>query len=156
MKRSYNVDVSNGLAWLNISNTSYGQKKGRESNCQFDSQPLKVNNHLNFLAHRWRVTYCWKALNEGYNFVLNLVIIKGLHTKLCTPKVARIPILRISGLPLGSLGAKCHLGASPMAKQRVYYKREGGGFPKVRAVVSLVSLNLPLARPNTKNVLAMH
>jgi hypothetical protein len=30
------------IAHLDIWNTSYGQKKGRESNCQFDSQPLKV------------------------------------------------------------------------------------------------------------------
>ncbi len=29
---------------LNIYNTSYGQKKGRESKCQCDSQPLKVEN----------------------------------------------------------------------------------------------------------------
>jgi hypothetical protein len=29
---------------LNICSTSYGQKKGRESNWQFDSQPLQVGN----------------------------------------------------------------------------------------------------------------
>jgi len=40
-------------------------KKGRESNCQFDSRPLKVANHPDFLACRWRVTYRWKALNEA-------------------------------------------------------------------------------------------
>jgi hypothetical protein len=43
---------------LDTSNTTYGQKKGRESNWQFDSQPLKVVNHLNFLACKWRATYC--------------------------------------------------------------------------------------------------
>ncbi len=31
---------------LNICSTSYGQKKGRESNWQFDSRPLKVGNRL--------------------------------------------------------------------------------------------------------------
>jgi hypothetical protein len=30
---------------------------------------------------------------------------------------------------------------------------EGGGFPQVRAVVSLVSLELPVACPRTKGVL---
>ncbi len=30
------------ITHLDISNTSYGQKKGRESNWQFDSRPLKV------------------------------------------------------------------------------------------------------------------
>ncbi len=32
------------IAHLDICNTSYGQKKGRESNWQFDSRPLKVGN----------------------------------------------------------------------------------------------------------------
>jgi hypothetical protein len=37
-----------------------------------------------------------------------------------------------------------------MARHIIYYKGEGGGFPQVRAVVSLVSLWLPVARPCTK------
>jgi len=32
------------IAHSDILNTSYGQKKGRESNCQFDSQLEKVGN----------------------------------------------------------------------------------------------------------------
>jgi hypothetical protein len=36
------------MTHLNISNTSYGQKKGRESNWQFDSRPLKVENCPDF------------------------------------------------------------------------------------------------------------
>jgi hypothetical protein len=28
---------------------------------------------------------------------------------------------------------KCQLGANPMARHKVYYKGEGGGFPQVRA-----------------------
>jgi hypothetical protein len=42
---------------------SYGQKKGRESNWQFDSQPLEVGNRPDFFACRWHVAYCWKTLN---------------------------------------------------------------------------------------------
>jgi hypothetical protein len=67
------------ITHLDIWNTSYDQKKGRESNWQFDSQPLKVGNRFNFRACKWRATYYWKALNEGYNFVLNLISIGGLH-----------------------------------------------------------------------------
>jgi hypothetical protein len=37
------------MTHLDISNTSYGQKKGRESNWQFDSRPLKVKNRPEFL-----------------------------------------------------------------------------------------------------------
>jgi hypothetical protein len=40
-------------------------------------------------------------------------------------------------------------------RHKVCYKGEGGGFPHVRAVVSLVNLNLPMARRNTKNVITM-
>jgi hypothetical protein len=32
------------IGHLDICSPSYGQKKGRESNCQFDSRPLKVEN----------------------------------------------------------------------------------------------------------------
>jgi hypothetical protein len=46
--------------------------------------------------------YRWKALDEGYNFALNLILIEGLHTKLWAPKVARVPILGILGFPLRS------------------------------------------------------
>ncbi len=59
---------------LGTQNTSYGQKKGHESNCQFDSRPLKVRNHLDLLACRWRVIYRWKALDNGYNFCSHKVM----------------------------------------------------------------------------------
>jgi len=79
-----------GLKWVriihsDISNTSYGQKKGWESNWQFDSWPLKVKNWPNFLACKWRATYHWKALDKGYKFALYLISIGGLHTKLSPP-----------------------------------------------------------------------
>jgi len=36
---------------------------------------------------------------------------------------------------------------------KVYYMGEGGGFPRVRAVVSKVSPELPVAYPSTKGAL---
>jgi len=117
------------IAHLDIWNTRYGQKKGRKSNWQFDSRPLKVGNRPNLCACRWRATYSWKALDEGYNFALDLISIRGLHTKLWRPKVVRIPTLAISGLPLGSPGTKNHLDVGPMERCKVNYKGEGGGFP---------------------------
>ncbi len=44
----------------------------------------------------------------------------------------------ISGLQLGSPGKKSHLDVVPETWHREYYMGEGGGFPRVRAVVSLV------------------
>jgi hypothetical protein len=45
------------IAHLDIWNTSYGQKKGQESNWQFDSRPLKVKNRPDSLACRQHATY---------------------------------------------------------------------------------------------------
>jgi len=45
------------ITHLDIWNTSYGQKKGQESNWQFDSRPLKIKNWPDFLVCRWRATY---------------------------------------------------------------------------------------------------
>jgi hypothetical protein len=132
------------------------QKKGRESNCQIDSRPLKVKNRPDFLACMWRETYRWKALDEGYNFTLDLISIRGLHAKLWDPKVAGVPILVISGLPFRSLETKCHLDVGLLERHIVYYKGGGGGFLQVRAVVSLVSPSLPVARPSTKSAPSIH
>jgi hypothetical protein len=131
------------IAHLDIWNTSYGQKKGRESNWQFDSRPLKVGNRPDSLACRRRVTYRWKALDEGYNFASDRVAIKALHKKLCALKIAGVPADAIPGLSLGSPGTKNHLDVAPMERRIVYYKGEGGGFPQVRAVVSLVCPGCP-------------
>jgi len=138
------------MTHLDISNTSYGQKKSQDSNWQLDSRPLKVKNRPDFLVCRWHTTYRWKALKECYNFSLDLILIKGLHTKLWAPKVTEVPILGISRLPLGSPGTKWHLGVSPVARHKIYYKGEGGGFPQVWAMVSLVSPCLLVAHLCTK------
>jgi len=75
--------------------------------------------------------------NKGYNFVLDLVSIRGLHTKLWGPKVMGIPILAISGFSLGSPRTKCHLDVGLVERHMYTIRGEGGGFPQVRAVVSL-------------------
>jgi len=141
---------------LSTYNTSYGWKKGQESKCQFESKPLKVNNHPKLLVCRCCATYHWKALNKGYNFALKHNSIKCLHKKLWASKQARIPNLRISGLPTWESWEKWHLGATPMVNHRKYYKGEGGGFPQIQAVVSLVSFCMPVARPCNKSASTMH
>ncbi len=44
----------------------------------------------------------------------------------------------ISGLQLGSPGKKSHLDVASAERRREYYMGEGGGFPRIRGVVSLV------------------
>jgi hypothetical protein len=70
------------MGHLDICNTSYGKKKGQESNWQFDSQQLKVNNQPDPSVCRWSATHCWKDINEGYNFSSDLIPIEGLSKEL--------------------------------------------------------------------------
>jgi hypothetical protein len=56
----------------------------------------------------------------------------------------------VSGLPLGSPETNNHLDVAPVEWRRAYYMGEGGGFPRVRAMVSQVSPELPVAYPSTK------
>jgi len=113
------------------------------SNCQFDSRPLKVRNRPDLPACRWHATYCWKALYEGDNFASDLISIWGLDAKLWAPKVARVPTLTISRFPLRSPRTKCYLDVGLVERHIVYYKGEGGGFPQVQAMLSLVSPSCP-------------
>jgi len=95
----------------------------------------KVGNRPDLLGYRQCATYHWKAFDKSYNFVLHLTSIWGLLAKLWGSKVAGVPVGVILGVP----GEKSHLDVGPVESCRVYYKGEGGGgFPQVRAVVSLV------------------
>jgi hypothetical protein len=147
------------ITHLGIWNTCYDQKKGRKSNWQVDSQPLKVMNRPNLLAWRWHVTHCWKVLDEGYNFASDLISIWRLHTKLWAPKVTRIPTLAISGLAVESPETKCHLDVGLVKRHRVYYKGEGGDFPPSLGCgesCESCESELLVARPSTKSVPTMH
>jgi len=85
---------------------------------------------------------------KGYNFASDIISVGGLHTKLWAPKFAGVPTLGILGL--GSPETKWHLSVGFMARHKIYYKGEDGGFPQVRTVVSLVNPCLPVARPCIK------
>ncbi len=129
------------MSHLDICSPSYGQKKGRESNWQFDSRPQKVKNRpladVCSRSARWR----WKALDKSYKFGSKVVPIRVWGEKLWTPKVPGVQIGIVSGLLLGSPGKKSNLDVASVRSCREYYKGEGGGFPRVRAVASQVSPN---------------
>jgi len=75
------------MSHLDICSSSYGQKKGRESNWQFDSRPLKIKNWPDSDVSRRSATWRWKALENSYNIALNLIPIGGVSRKLWIPKV---------------------------------------------------------------------
>ncbi len=66
-----------------------------------------------------------------------------MHAKLWGLKVVGVSTLAILGLPFGSPETICHLDVGLVERHKVYYKGEGGGFPQVWVVVSLVSLSCP-------------
>jgi hypothetical protein len=137
---------------LDICSPSYGQKKGRESNWQFDSRPLKVGNRpFPDVCRRSAMGHC-KALEESYNFGSDLTLIGGRSQEIWVSKVPKVQPGTVSGLLLGSAGKKMSFGCgSRGVTQRILYG-EGGGFPQVRAVVSQMSPRSPVACPNTKRM----
>jgi hypothetical protein len=86
------------MCHLDICSPSYGQKKGRKSNWQFDSRPLKVQNRplpdVGWRSATWR----WKALDESYNFDSDLTPIGGWSREIWAPKVPGLQPGTFSGL----------------------------------------------------------
>jgi len=56
--------------------------------------------------------------------------------------------MAISRLLLGSPGTKSHSDVGATGRHKKYYMREGGGFPRVWVVVSLMSPDSPVACPS--------
>jgi hypothetical protein len=96
------------MCHFDICITSYGWKKGRESNWQFDSRPLKVRNWPDPGVWRWSATHLWKTLKESYEFASDLISIGGLSWELWAFKVSGVQTGTILGLLLGSPGTKSH------------------------------------------------
>jgi hypothetical protein len=75
------------IGHLDICSPSYGQKKGQESNWQFDSRPLKVGNRPLLDIRFESATRRWKDLDEGYNFGSDLIAIRFCSRELWAPKI---------------------------------------------------------------------
>jgi hypothetical protein len=126
------------IGHLDICSPSYGQKKGRESNWQFDSRPLKVRNRPLPDVRFGSATWSWKDLDEGYNFGSDLVAIQLRSRELWQFKVPGVPPGQfrdsISGVP-GICAIRMpppRRGAENNIESKVV------AYSRVRAVVSLV------------------
>jgi hypothetical protein len=132
------------IGHLDICSPSYGQKKGRESNWQFDSWPLKVRNRplpniwFESAIHRWKISTRATSLVQTSSrsdfAVRSYELPKSQDSN-------RDSFGTISRLQLGSPGKKSHLDVVSAESCKEYYKGEGGGFPRVWAVVSQMSPN---------------
>jgi len=122
---------------LDICSPSYGQKKGQESNWQFDSRPLKVGNRpLPNVALKSATRHC-KALDESYNFGSRLVPIQIQGEELWPSKVPGFHLGTVSGLHFEGPNKMCDSDVASTVRCREYYMGQGGGFPRVQAVVCL-------------------
>jgi hypothetical protein len=141
LESSWNLDVWNGIALL-IAHLKHKlwPKEGSGVKLAIWLPTTKSQESTNLLICRGGATYHLKALDKSYNFALDCISIGGLFAKLWGSKIARISTWTISRLPLRSLKTKSHLDVGSVAKHKVYYKGEGGGFPQVQVVVSLVCL----------------
>jgi len=139
------------MSHLNIWSPSYWQKKGRESNWQFDSRPLKVGNRPLLDVCRRSATRHWKALEESYNFGSDLTPIGGPGDM--SSQSPGSPTRDSFGTTPWESREKVPFGCgSRGVTQRILY---GGRwcFPRVQAVVSQVSQvspRSPVTCPNTK------
>jgi len=140
------------MSHLDMCNTSYGRKKGQESNWQFDPPTTKSRESTQSRCVQVECDTYWTALKESYKFASDLVPIGGRSEKLWTPKVPGVQTGTVSRLHFGSPGKKCYSDVRAAERCREYYMREGGGFPRVWAVVSKVNPRLPVTCPNTKSV----
>jgi hypothetical protein len=113
------------IGHLNICRPSYGQKKGRESNWQFDSRPLKVGNRPRPDLRMESATWRWKDLDEGYKFGLDFVAIRPGSRELWAPKVPGLHPGQFRdnfGTPTWESWEKEPFGCSPRnVAQRILY-----------------------------------
>jgi len=79
------------IGHLDIFSPSFGQKKGRESNWQFDSRPQKVDNRPLSDLRIESAIRCWKDLDEVYNFDSDLVAIRPGNQELWPSKSPGTP-----------------------------------------------------------------
>ncbi len=107
------------IGHLDICSPSHGQKKGRESNWQFDSRPLKVRNrHVPDMCSK-SATRRWKDLDEGYKIGLDLVPIGGWGEELWLSKIPGLQPGHIRdnfGTPFRESREKEPFGCSPCGR----------------------------------------
>jgi hypothetical protein len=115
--------------------------QNRESDCQFDSLTLDQKKSgidpIYLAAGDVRHTV-GKLLTRATN-LLQTASRSELYTRSYVPSKSRESQLAgFRDSHAGVPGVKIHLDVGSLESHRIYYMGEGGGFPRVRAVVSLV------------------
>ncbi len=129
------------IGHLDICSPSYGQKKGRESNWQFDSRPLKVGNRPLPDLRIESAIRRWKDLDEGYKFGSDLVAIRLCSRELWAPKVPGLHPGQFRDSNLGVLGKSDIRVWVPRRVTEYTIGSKVVAYSQVRVVVSQVNPN---------------
>jgi hypothetical protein len=70
----------------------------------------KVGNRPKLFACKCHATYCWKDLDEDYNFALDFISIRGFQKKLWASKIVEVPISGILGFSVWEFQDKMTFG----------------------------------------------
>ncbi len=149
------INVENELAWTIWTSVAQVMAKRKVGNQTGSLTPDHQKSRIDptSSACKLSATCRWKALDESYKFASNLIPIKGLGKELWPHKVAGVRTETILELLLGSPKIKSHVDVGAAERCREHYMGEGGGFPRVWAVVNLVNPGSFVVCPSTKSIL---
>ncbi len=143
LERSWSVDVQNGLALViwTFATQVMGRRRADSQIGSLTPDNKKSGIDL-FLTSDSRVRHSVEKISRrATTLVQTLSQLDSTVGSYELPKSRdsnRDNFGTISGLQLGSPEKKSHLDVALAESCREYYMGEGGGFPRVRAVVSLV------------------
>jgi hypothetical protein len=130
------------MSHLDIYSTSYGQKKGQESNCQFERKRLptiKSRESTRFTGLHATCHISLKSSRRGLQLCFKLHWNRSSAEEVIRPQSLGSPCWRDFGTPMReSRERKAIWMQAPWRVIEYTIRGEGGGFPQVWAVVSLV------------------
>jgi hypothetical protein len=89
----------------------------------------------------WKCDMALERSRRGLQLWFRRCRDRTLQSRVMAVQSSGSPAETVSGLHFESLNKMCHLDVASAASCREYYMGEGGGFPRVRAVVCLVVQN---------------
>jgi hypothetical protein len=136
LERYWSVDIENGLAlviWTSATQVMGKRKAGSQTGSLTKSRKSTSFRHPN-----WECDTALERSQWGLQLWLRPRHNWTLQSRVMSSQSPRTPTGTISGLHFGSPKNLCHLDVASTASYKEYYMGEGGGFPRVQAVVSLV------------------
>jgi hypothetical protein len=147
LERSWSVNIENGLAlviWTSVAQVMGKRRAGSQTGSLTVWLPTTKSRESTSSRHpNWECDTSLERARQGLQLWFRPRCNPTLQSGVMSSQSPGTPPGTISGLQLGSPEKKSHFDVASVERRREYYKGEGGGFPRVRAVMSQVS---PIAR----------